>query len=121
MSHTAKETYELFRVSMLENTEEWKTLLADDAVLVGPLAEVAGKDKFIEVNTPFFSSIIESELHEIIEQGDTIITRISTKIALPSGKELTLEVNEWYVIEGGLIQTLHVYFDTFEFRNAMAG
>ena len=118
---TPKETYDAFRTGMLNKTDAWKHLLAENVILAGPLAQVKGEAAFIEINTPFFSSIKSSELHQCIESGNYIITRISTTLAVPSGKVITLEVSEWYEIKDGLIHSLQTYFDTEEFRREMMG
>lgn len=119
MKNTPRQVYEAFRTSMLAKTENWMELIAEEVKLIGPLAQVEGKAKFIEINKPFFSSIKDSTVHQIIESGDYILTRISTEVILPSNKTLTLEVSEWYEIRKNLIQSLRVYFDTAEFRKEM--
>ncbi len=116
---TPRQVYEAFRASMLAKTDDWIELLAEDVDLIGPLAQVKGKAAFVEVNKPFFSSIVTSKLHEMVESGDYIITRISTEVGTPSGKNLTLEVSEWYEIKNDVIQSLRVYFDTHDLRIAM--
>lgn len=112
--------YNKFREAMLSKTDSWTSFLSETVKLKGPLAEVEGKHPFIEVNTPFFASIQDSRLLKVVESSDTVITQIITEVALPNGKVISLNVTEWYQIEGGLIQSLTVYFDTFEFRNALA-
>ncbi len=121
MAHSPLQVFEAFRASMLAKTDAWKELLAEEVNLIGPLAQVEGKSLFIEVNTPFFSSITDSTLYKVVETEDYIITQISTTVAVPSGETLTLEVSEWYEIKDGLIQSLRVYFDTAEFRKAVMG
>jgi hypothetical protein len=112
--------YNAFREAMLSKTDSWISFLSENVTLKGPLAEVEGKQLFVEVNTPFFASIQDSKLLKVVELGDTVITQIITEIALPNGQNISLNVSEWYQIEDGLIQSLTVYFDTFEFRNALA-
>ena len=112
----SKQTYHTFRQSMLDQTDDWKDLLADDVKLVGPLAAVEGRDAFIEVNTPFFASIQESQLHELVEDGNRIITQITTIVTAPDGEPLALPVSEWYEFAEGKLTSLRVFFDTAEFR-----
>lgn len=119
MKNTTKEVFDAFRSSMLAKTEDWKNLLAEEVKLTGPLAQVEGKAAFIEVNTPFFASIQDSQLLELAESGDYMITQITTTVAVPSRESLTLNVSEWYRISDGLIQSLVVYFDTADFRKAL--
>lgn len=119
MTNQPLSVFNAFRQSMLSKTEEWTTLLAEEVSLIGPLAQVKGKENFIAVNKPFFESIRGSEVYEIVAHNNYIITQISTDVAVPSGKVITLNVNEWYEIENGMIQSLKVYFDTAEFLNEM--
>lgn len=115
MKNSPKKTYDAFRASMMAKSDAWKDLLAENVKLTGPLAQVEGKASFIAVNTPFFQSIVDSKIHQMIESDDYILTRISTSVAMPSGKVITLEVSEWYEIKDNLLQSLIVYFDTAEF------
>lgn len=119
MTNQPLSVFNSFRKSMLSKTEEWMTLLDEEVSLIGPLAQVKGKESFIAVNKPFFESIRGSEIYEIVAHNNYIITQISTDVAVPSGKVITLNVNEWYEIENGMIQSLKVYFDTAEFLNEM--
>lgn len=111
MGSPARTVFDAFRKSMLEKSEEWKNLISDDVALTGPLAQVKGKQAFIEINQPFFASIRGSELLDIVESGNVVITQITTDVALPDGTEKTLKVCEWYRVEGGNIAALTVYFD----------
>lgn len=104
---------------MLSKTDEWMGLLSEDVALIGPLAQVKGKENFIAINKPFFASIRGGELFQMVENGDYVITQISTEVEVPSGKTVTLNVSEWYEIQGGKISSLKVYFDTCELLNAM--
>jgi len=58
-------------------------------------------------------------LQNKIENGNQIITQISTDVEMPSGKIITLNVCEWYEIDENKITSLKVYFDTAEFRKEM--
>ena len=37
-------------------------------------------------------------------------------VAMPSGKTITLDMNEWYEVRNGKIQSIKVYYDAEEFR-----
>lgn len=121
MAKSPQQVYEAFRISMLAKNDDWKNMLAENVALTGPLAAVKGKAAFIEVNTPFFSSITNSQLHTLVASGHQIITQITTGVATPDGMGLDLKVSEWYEIDNGLIQSLTVYFDTAEFRKRIMG
>ncbi len=119
MENQPKKVFEAFRKSMLAKTDDWMDLISEDVLLTGPLAQVSGKASFVEVNQAFFASIQTSKIYQLIENGDYIITQISTDVATPSGKIISLSVSEWYEIQDNLIQSLKVYFDTAELRNEM--
>lgn len=119
MTNQSKKVFKLFRESMLSKTDEWINLISDDVSLIGPLAQVKGKDAFIEINKPFFESIRESEILEVIETGNYVITQITTSVEMPTGKIITLNVCEWYEIIDDKITSLKVYFDTAQFLNEM--
>lgn len=120
MKNLPKTVFDAFRTSMLTGADTWIDLVAEDVSLEGPLANAKGKTAFIEVNKTFFSSIQSSEIHTIVEHNDRIITQITTKVLMPSGKTISLEISEWYEIKNNLIQSLKVYFDSHEFRTEMA-
>lgn len=111
--------FEEFSKRMLSKTDSWTDLIADSVRLKGPLAEVEGKAAFIEINKPFFASIVGHEVHSAIEVGDYVITQVSTEVAVPDGSTLTLEVCEWYEIRNNVIHSLRVYFDTAKFLKAL--
>lgn len=112
MPNHKRGTFDTFRASMLAKTDDWKEIIADDVSLIGPLAQSKGKDSFIQINVPFFASIISSTLNEVVEIDDRIITQISIDLNTPAGNVVTLEVCEWYQIIGGKIVSLRVFFDT---------
>lgn len=105
------DVYNAFTASVLANDDQWKTMLKEDVYLKGPLAEVQGKDDFITLNTPYFDSIQTMETHQLIEQGNRIVTQITTTIQTPGGKKISFDVSEWYHIEDGQLQDLRVFFD----------
>lgn len=103
--------FQAFTKAMLSGTDSWKSYVADDVTLIGPIGTFQGIKEFVEVNTPFFASIQNHKVNRIIESGEWVLTQISVEVKLPSGKTVTLEVAEWYEIRGGKIQYLRTYFD----------
>jgi hypothetical protein len=115
-----KQVFEQFKDSMLAHSDTWMNLIAEDVLLVGPLAQINDKAGFIEINKPFFASIQNYTVHNVIESGDLVITRVSIEVEMPSKNKITLDVSEWYTIKNNRIQALHVYFDTQAFRQEMS-
>ena len=111
MAATALEVYRAFTASILANDEQWKSLLAEDVYLKGPLAEVQGKEDFIMLNIPYFNSIKKMDTRQLLQQGDTIATQITTTLHTPNEQTIKFDVSEWYRFEDGKLKELRVYFD----------
>ncbi len=120
MTNSPLQVFEQFKESMLAHSDAWINLIAEDVLLVAPLAQINDKAGFIAINQPFFASIRNYTVHHIIESGDLVITRVSIEVEMPSKNKITLEVSEWYTIKNNLIQSLHVYFDTQQFSQEMS-
>jgi hypothetical protein len=120
MANLPLQVFEQFKDSMLAQSDAWINLIAEDVLLVGPLAQITDKAGFVAINKPFFASIQNYTIHNIIESGDLVITRVSIEVEMPSKNKITLDVSEWYTIKNNLIQSLHVYFDTQQFRQEMS-
>ena len=120
MQNQPIEIFFLFRKSMLAKNNDWMKLITDDVSLIGPLAQVQGKESFIEVSQPFFASIRESEIHQIVEKDNYVITQISMTVEMPTGKMLTLNICEWYEFKANKLSSFKVYFDTAEFLKELA-
>lgn len=119
MNQSPISVYQAFRESMLAKNDAWQDMLSDDVRLKGPLAEIQGREQFIAINVPFFNSIQDSQLLEVVEKDHNVITRIITTVSTPGGSPLALEASEWYDIREGKIQSLITYFDSSELRKHM--
>jgi limonene-1,2-epoxide hydrolase len=112
MAATALSIYQAFTASILANDEQWKALLSEEVYLKGPLAEVQGKEDFITLNSPYFNSIQTMETRQLLQQGNTIATQITTTLLTPTGETIQFDVSEWYTFEDGKLKQLRVYFDS---------
>ncbi len=117
---TSLDNYHAFTKAMLSGTDSWKELVAEDVLLIGPIGRFEGMEAFVEINTPFFASIIGHELHHVVQQGSVVVTQISVDVKLPTSAEITLQVSEWYEFRDGKIQSLRTYFDPEEYKAEMA-
>lgn len=61
-----------------------------------------------------------NNLKQAVQAGDFVITQIEMDVAMPSGKTITLDMNEWYEVRDGKIQSIKVFYDAEEFRKEMA-
>lgn len=112
MTNNTMAVHDAFIASILANDDHWKTMIAEDVYLKGPLAEVQGKEDFITLNIPYFDSIESMETRQIIADGDSVVTQVTTTIKNPDGKNISFDVSEWYEIKDGKIHALRVYFDS---------
>ena len=58
-------------------------------------------------------------MHQAIEKDNWVITQVEMQVATSSGKIITLDMNEWYEMKNGKIQSIKVYYDADEFRKEM--
>lgn len=115
---TPTQVYETLREGMLSDTDNWKTMIAEDVTIVGPLVRLKGKDNFIKIHESWFQSVEKNVVHKLVEHNDLVITQISTTIETSNGKIVTLDLSEWYTIRQGKIEALEVYFDASVLKSA---
>ena len=61
-----------------------------------------------------------NRLKKAVEVDGYVVTQVEIDVAMPSGKTITLDMNEWYEIKQGKIQSIKVYYDAEEFRKELA-
>jgi ketosteroid isomerase-like protein len=102
--------------SMQQQTEDWKALLADDITFTGPAAKAVGKAEYIKTTESFCQMVRGGGLKRHVANETVVATEIEVKMATPSGKEIVLDMSEFYEIRNGKIQSVRVYYDAQEFR-----
>ena len=105
-----------FGAGMASGTDSWVDFISDGITFTGPAAQVSGKEAFIELNEGFMSMIRGNKMHKAVEVDNYVITQVEIDVAMPSGKTITLDMNEWYETKDGKIQSIKVYYDAEEFR-----
>ncbi len=115
----SRSVYDAFRKAMLSGTDSWKSMVAHNVTLIGPLGTFLGLDQFVEVNTPFFASIKNHHITKMVGKDDWVVTQITVEVKMPTGKVITLEVAEWYEIYEDKVQYLRTYFDPTEYLAEM--
>ncbi len=113
-----KQVYQMFMQSLLQDTDEWKTLIAEDITINAPLARLKGIEQCIEVYEAFYERVERTIINEIVEHEDLVITQISTTMETHYEKSVILDINEWYTIRNGKIENLVVYFDASILQSA---
>lgn len=115
MTNNIIEIYKAFINSILAEDEDWKMLVAEDVYLKNPLAEVQGKDDFIILNTPLFEAIKDMKTHQLVVEGNFLITQVTATIKKPNEEIIFLDISEWYEIKEGKVVALRTYFDSKHF------
>lgn len=116
MKKTAMEVVQSFGAGMMSGTDSWKEVIAKDITFHGPVDRVSGFEAFCKLNESFMSMIRGNRMHKALEAENYVITQIEVDVAMPSGKTITLEMNEWYEVKDDKIQSIRVYYDADEFR-----
>jgi ketosteroid isomerase-like protein len=116
MRKTPMEIFQAFGQGMMSGTDSWKDVIADSITFTGPAAQVSGLEAFVELNEGFMSMVRGNRMIKALEVEDFVVTQVEIDVAMPSGKTITLDMNEWYEIRDGKIQSIKVYYDAEEFR-----
>ena len=120
MKKSPMEVFQAFGQGLMSGTDSWKEVVAEDILFTGPVDQVKGLDAFTKLNEGFMPMIRGNEMKQAVESGNFVITQLLMDIAMPSGKLITLDMNEWYEIENDKIKSIKIYYDAEEFRKEMA-
>ena len=120
MTKTPMQVFQAFGEGMMSGTDSWKEVLSKDITFHGPAAQANGLEAFIGLNEGFMNMVRGNRMKKAVEVEDFVITQVEVDVAMPSGKTITLDMNEWYEIKNGKIQSIKVYYDAEEFRKESA-
>ncbi|MGZ4908223.1 MAG: nuclear transport factor 2 family protein [Halobacteriota archaeon] len=103
----------------LSRKEGWQSLLSDDIVLTGTVAqESRGKELF--VNNNFFKMVKSLHVEQMIVENDNACAVVSYDLISPTGTRFSSDVAEIWKVKDGRLTSLAIYFDTAEFQKAVA-
>lgn len=109
-----KAIHDAFRDSLLQHTDDWKTLVAEEITIKSPLVRLTGKSKFIKLYESFYKNVESNTVRKLVEHQDLIITQVSTAFKMSTKEPITMHINQWYTIREGQIQAVVIYFDASE-------
>jgi hypothetical protein len=121
MNKTALQTVQNFQISLGNKTDEWMKLISDNISFTGPVAQVSGKEKFIELNKGFFPMVRGYEQLNAFENGNFVCLEGKYRVVTPKNNEIEFKMAEVYTIEREKIQSIRVYYDAEEFRKEFGG
>lgn len=113
------EVVQAFGQGLASGTKAWQEVVSETVSFVGPVDQVKGLKAFTELNEGFMPMIRGNKMKQAIEAGNFVITQVVLDVAMPSGKVIQLDMNEWYEVVDGKIQSVKVYYDAEEFRKEM--
>lgn len=116
MSKSALQTVQSFQMSLGSGTEDWMDLVAEDVTFEGPVDQVSGKEKFIELNKGFFPMVRGYEPLNAFENGKFVCLEGTLKVESPKGNVIALTLAEVYAVEQEKIKSVRIYYDAEEFR-----
>ena len=116
MMSKALEIVQTFQMSLGSGGNEWENLVAEDVTFTGPVEQVSGKEKFIELNKGFFPMVRGYEPIHAFGNDQYASLEGTFKVASPKGKEIAFTTAEVYTVENGKIKSVRIYYDAEEFR-----
>ncbi|NMH89077.1 nuclear transport factor 2 family protein [Flavivirga algicola] len=119
MEKTPMEVFQAFGQGLMSGTDVWKDVVSQDVTFTGPVDQVNGLEAFAKLNEGFMPMMRGMEMQKAVESGNFVITQVIIKVAMPSGKTIELDMNEWYEIVDGKIQDIKIYYDAEEFRKEL--
>lgn len=120
MTKTPMQVFQAFGEGMMSGTDSWKEVISDDITFNGPAAQVSGLNAFVHLNEGFKSMVRGNRMIKAVAVEDYVVTQVEIDVAMPSGKTITLDMNEWYEIKDEKIHSIKVYYDAEEFRKELA-
>lgn len=119
MKKTPMEVFQAFGQGLMSGTDSWKEVVSENIIFTGPVDQTEGLDAFAKLNEQFMPMMKGNEMKQVVSTDNFVITQVLMEIEMPNGKEMKLDMTEWYEISNGKIQSLKVYYDAEEFRNAI--
>jgi len=119
MEKSPMEVFQAFGQGLMSGTDSWKEVVAENVTFIGPVDQTKGLEAFAKLNEQFMPMMKGNKMKQVVESEGFVITQIIMDIKTPSGKEMKLDMTEWYEINNGKIQSIKVYYDAEEFRAAI--
>jgi hypothetical protein len=105
-----------FQKSVATGSDDWNSIVSDQIVFKGPVDQVSGKERFIQLNRGFFPLVQEYKPVNAFEGTSSVCLEGIFKVKTPKGNLLELEMAEVYSIKEGKIENIRVYYDAEQFR-----
>ena len=92
-----------------KNIKKMEELLHPDIVLIGPLAELQGKEAVVQAIKGFTSAFKALNVRKKFHNEDQVMLAIDTEFPAPVGNHRTASL---VTIQEGLIERIELFYDT---------
>ena len=113
---TAEQIWSAYMQATSEQNEIWKDFLDEDITFTGPVMQVKGREAYIKTTEDFFQMVRNFELKRYVANENLLVTEVELTVAAPSGKEIILDMAEFYETNNDKILSVKVHYDATEFR-----
>ena len=103
-----------------KDNEGVRSLIEDDFLFVGPMAQTKGGDAFVELNSQFLPAFAGSRMLQQFENEDEVCSIYELDLHTPAGGSITLKVADWVKLRGERLAEQRIYYDAREFEQEMA-
>lgn len=120
MKTTAQETIKGY-YDGIKRKDGWQDLVSDGIVFGGTgVKATKGKAAYIEGTGQFLRAVKDSQVREMIVEGDKACVIVHYDLMSPKGNTASSDVAEILVVKDGKIDASTIYFDTAAFGAFMA-
>ncbi len=103
----------------LARKEEWSSLLSEDFLLTGSIAqETRGRDEYVK--NSFFKLVRGLKVREMIVEGESAFALVNYSLESPKGTAFSSDVAEFWKVKHGKLDSIAIYFDTAAFSKSMS-
>jgi len=103
----------------LKDKNDWESHLADDMVFTSftsPIKQVTGRDAYLQATKRFYSMIVGMEVRGLMIEGTKACALTRYQLQPPNGgAPFASDVAEVFLVRGGKIGSLGIYFDSAPF------
>ena len=93
----------------LKDKRGWESFLSGDVVFTSftsPMKRITGKVSFLEATKRFYSSLISSEVRDLLVDGERACALTHYGLKAPDGRIFTSDVAEIFTVNDGAIDSL---------------
>ncbi|HUI31864.1 MAG TPA: hypothetical protein VLX91_16770 [Candidatus Acidoferrales bacterium] len=98
----------------------WESVISDDMLFTMGKQTTKDKSSYVEITGRFLRAVTDSNVKEMIIDGDKACVVVAYDLMSPKGNTSTKDVVEILKIDGDKIAASTIFFDTEDFKMFMA-